>query len=361
MKNNLYTIGIEEEFMICDSNSGDLINKASQIMDLINPKDINRFSYELILSEIESNTSVHDNVKDSILEVARLRNILRSIGELNGFSLGISGTHPTAQTNKQTFVNNDSYNWVSNELKYYAKKNITFSTHVHIGLDDKEKLIHVTNSLRRWIAPMLSLSANSPFFEGEYTGMVSARTFQFGLFPRTEIPTFIDSYKSFIDIVEMYKSTNSIEKPRHIWWKIRPHLDFNTVEFRVCDSQRSLKKIEMIVALVQSLVRTIDINEDYFLNYKYEYLTDALWKASSSGLSSQIIDPMSNRIISMRDMVLEMVDYCKESLDYFGNSHIVNEVNNIIDSGTEGDEQIKYYKKNGIDKLKLFLVNNVEY
>jgi len=361
MKNNLYTIGVEEEFMICDSQTGELINKADLIMNSIEPNYLDRFSYELILSEIESNTSVNDNLKDTIDEVLQLRNIIKSIADQNKFSVGISGTHPTAKTNQQKFVDNKSYNWVSNQLKYYATKNITFSTHVHIGLDDNEKLIHVTNALRRWIAPMLSLTTNSPFFEGENTGMKSSRTFQFGMFPRTEIPDYIESYDSFIDIVENYKKTNSIQKPRHVWWKIRPHLDFNTVEFRVCDAQRSIVKIEMIIGLIQALVRTIDVNQDYYLNYKYEYLTDALWKASSVGLDSKIIDPLTNKILSMEKMVECMLNYCSKSLIYFNNTHIIDEVNNILENGTEADEQINYYNDYGIEKLKLLLINKVQY
>ena len=360
MKNNLYTIGVEEEYMLCDPLSGNLIDKADLIMDSIEKQYKNRFSYELVLSEIESNTSVNDNLNDTIDEVSKLRNMLKDIGQKNNFSLGISGTHPTAMPNEQNFVNNESYNWVKKELKHYASKNITFSVHVHIGLDDKEKLVHVTNSLRRWISPMLALTTNSPFFEGVNTGMKSSRTFQFGLFPRTGIPPFIDSYKSFEDIIYNYTKSKSIVKPRHIWWKIRPHVDFNTVEFRVCDAQASLKKIEMIVGLLQALVRTIDIDQDFNLNYKYEYLTDSLWKAASNGLDSIIIDPLTNKIIKMKDMVQLMVDYCSKSLDYFDNNHIVQEINNITKYGTEGDMQLKYYKNNGMDKLKLFLIKNVQ-
>ena len=117
----------------------------------------------------------------------------------------------------------------------------------------------------------------------------------------------------------------------------------------------------MIVGLLQALVRTIDIDQDFNLNYKYEYLTDSLWKAASNGLDSIITDPLTNKIIKMKDMVQLMVDYCCKSLDYFDNNHIVQEINNIIKYGTEGDRQLKYYKSNGMDKLKLFLINNVQF
>ena len=361
MKNNMYTIGVEEEFMICNPKTGDLINRADSIMNSIKSEHLDRFSYELILSEIESNTSINDNVRDTVDEILKLRNMLKDIGNKNDFALGVSGTHPTAKTNDQVFVDNESYNWVSNQLKYYATKNITFSTHVHIGLNDKDKMIYITNSLRRWIAPMLALTSNSPFFEGKLTGMKSARTFQFGLFPRTEIPNYIESYDSFLEIVDKYSRTNSISKPRHIWWKIRPHLDFNTVEFRVCDAQRSIDKIEMIIAILQALVRSIDIKKDYHLEYNYEYLTDGLWKASSLGIDSKIIDPYTKKILSMNEMVRIMIEYCKDSLKYFNNAHVIKEVDNILDTGTEADQQISCYEKLGMEELKLFLINQVNY
>lgn len=361
MKNNLYTIGVEEEHMICDVNTGELIDKANQIIDSLPENEKERFSYELILSEIETNTSVNDNLKDTIDEISKLRNSLKNIGKKHKFAIGISGTHPTSKSINQTFVNNESYNWVSDNLKYYATKNITFSVHVHIGLNSPEKLIKVTNTLRRWIAPMLAISVNSPFFEGFKTGMMSSRTFQFGLFPRTEIPTYLNSFTDYINIINNYKKTNSIGKPRHIWWKIRPHLDYNTIEFRVCDAQRSLKKIELIVGLLQALVRSIDINEDYNHDYNYEYLTDGLWKAASGGLNTILIDPLNNKPTKMRDMVQLMLKYCSDSLIYFNNTHIINELHSILQEGTECDQQLNQHKENNMLKLNKYLINSVEY
>tara|TARA_Y100000590_G_scaffold459231_1_gene615782 strand:- start:837 stop:1949 length:1113 start_codon:yes stop_codon:yes gene_type:complete len=360
MNNTLYTIGVEEEYMICDK-SGNLIDKADLIMDLVKNDYPDRFSYELLLSEIESNTSINYTLKESISEILKYRNVLKNIGSTNNFYLGISGTHPTALPSEQSFVNNDSYNWVSNQLKYYATQNITFSVHVHIGLDNKDKLTKIINTLRRWIGPLLALSTNSPFFAGNYTGMKSSRTFQFGLFPRTEIPLFIKSYNDYCDLVKQYTKLNSISKSRHIWWKIRPHIDFNTIEFRVCDAQGSIDNVELIVGLIQALVRTIDINKEYDYDYQYEYLTDSLWKASSEGLDSTIIDPLDCKIITMRDMVLKMLNYCKQSLEYFNNTHLLKYADKIIQQGTEGDQQIKIFKNNNMDYLKKFLIQSVDY
>jgi len=251
-----FTVGIEEEYMVCNPQTGDLVDKASLIMNHFKESVPDRFSFELIESEIEANTSVHYKIKDAISELAQLRFKLKELGKENDFTIGISGTHPTASPLNQTFINNDSYTWVQNQLHYYAKRNMTFSTHFHISIPDFECVTHIMNGVRRWIAPLLALSANSPFFEGEKTGMRSSRTMQFGAFPRTNIPEKFNSLPEYVDYTQKLIKTSSIAKSRHIWWKIRPHLDYKTLEFRVCDAQRSLENIRVFSSLCRALVHT---------------------------------------------------------------------------------------------------------
>jgi len=357
--NNNYTIGVEEEYMLCDPNRGELVDKANIVMSNI-PLDLkDRFSYELLLSVVESNTKICDNVTQSIEELNKNRNFLLKIGKKNDFKIGISGTHPTALPEKQNFVKSESYNWVSSQLQYYAKRNITFSTHIHIGLYDSENIIKVTNSLRRWIAPLLALSANSPFFEGIKTGMHSSRTFQFSSFPRTNIPAYIEDLSAFNKIIDLHKKANSISKDRQIWWKIRPHIEYGTVEFRVCDIQLSLERTEMLVALVQALVRTIIKNEDFMnSDYNYELLQDGLWKSSKFGINSLIIDPQDEKIISMKAMIKKMLNYSNNSLKYFNTEHIISYVNEVLENGSESTKQLELYDEYGFTGLKSYLTDS---
>ena len=165
MKNNqLFTIGVEEEFMICHPENYSLINKANEIFNALDKNEKDRFSYELLLSEIEANTPISSSVDEAMSEISKNRRRLRDLGNTLGFKIGISGTHPTALPEEQVFVDNESYSWVREELKEYARQNITFSTHVHIGLDNNENIIKVMNFANGWIAPFLALSVNSPFF-----------------------------------------------------------------------------------------------------------------------------------------------------------------------------------------------------
>ena len=367
--NSLYSIGIEEEYMICCPETGDLFNKANQIMKSIssNPldeKDLsNRFSYELLLSEIESNTKVCYSSTEAVEYLRYLRQVLKAIGDKEKYNIGISGTHPFADSRNQTFVDNESYNWVSNQLKYYASQNMTFSTHIHIGVTCPEDSIKITNSIRRWIAPLLALSVNSPFFESNLTGMKSSRTFQFGIFPRTNIPYYMNSMEDYLSLLNKLKLNSSIDKSRHIWWKARPHINLGTVEFRMCDVQRSLKRTHMLVSIAQALVHTIHSNKLFERSdYDHNILDDGLWNASKDGIHGNIIDPLSNEVISMKKMIRKMIDFCSISLKHFGNyDSVVKSIDVIFEKGTEADLQIECFNKEGYDGLISYLIDNVDY
>ena len=357
-----YSIGVEEEFMICDPKTGNLIDRADEIMNMVADKD--RFSYELLLSEIETNTPICADVNESIDCLSRQRTELKEIGNKIGYSLGVSGTHPTAMAVDQSFVENTSYNWVADQLKYYAKRNITFSTHIHISVDDPERAIKITNATRRWIPALLAISANSPFFEGEKTGFKSSRTMQFGAFPRTNIPVKIDSFDSYFNLVRTLEETNSIQKPRQVWWKIRPHLDYGTLEYRICDVQRSLKRTKMLVALVQALVHSYDTMVMYNNNLEdmnYEILNDAFWKATRFDFNSKVTDCFDGKRLTLKDYVYKMIDTIHLSLSELGNGDVLETLDDIVENGTEADNQIEYERKNGKNKLLFYLIDDVEY
>ena len=361
---DLFTLGVEEEYMICHPSSGELIDCANEIMELIDQDLKERFSYELLLSEIEINTSVCKDVNEVIGELSDLRNYVRSLGEKLDYRIGISGTHPTAKPEDQQFVKNNSYNWVSDQLHYYAERNITFATHIHVAVPDGETAVHVTNSLRQWISPLLALSTNSPFYAGEYTHFKSARTMQFSVFPRTNIPPYFESFNHYKKIVANYLKINSINKTRQIWWKLRPHMDFGTVEFRMLDSQRSLTRTRMFIALAQALV--YQATEDYKNNtlseiFSSEFLADSLWKASRFDFTSKLIDEHTNQVVTMEAKIRQMLEYATPALKMFGNTDILSEINDVIENGPEGDRQLSVFNAKGMDGLKQYLMDHVEY
>ena len=361
---NLFTIGVEEEYMLCHPKTGELINKADEIIHHLDGAFKPRYSYELILSEIEINTSICNSVDEAIREISALRKNTKMMGDKLGFQIGISGTHPTALCKDQSFVQNESYNWVAKQLNYYARRNITFAMHVHIAVKDENYAIAISNALRQWIAPLLALSTNSPFFEGEKTGMRSTRTMQFGVFPRTNIPVRFNDFKEYKALIDNYISSDTIVKPRQIWWKIRPHLDFGTIEFRICDVQRSFNNVEMLIAICQALVyqssKDLD-NECLNESFNMEYLNDGLWKAARFPFTAKMIDPEKNTVCTLGQQIIKMKNYINDALIYFGNQHINNNIKSILKNGTEADEQLQVYNDSGLEKLKKYLIKSVEY
>jgi glutamate---cysteine ligase / carboxylate-amine ligase len=360
----LYTIGVEEEYMLCSTKTGELISKANEFMGSLNSNEKDRFTYELILSEIEANTPICSSVEDAVTQVLKLRNRAKHICENIGCEIGISGTHPTSNPQNQIFVDSPGYNWVSNQLQFYARRNNTFALHVHVAVEDAETSIHVTNGLRRWLPPLLALSANSPFFMGELTGMKSTRTMQFSAFPRTQIPNKFEDYEDYKNSVQTYLDLNSINKTRQIWWKIRPHFDYGTIEFRVCDIQRSIYMTEIIIGICQALVhQSVKDFKQGILNedLSVEFLNDGLWKSTRFGLDSKIYDTGSETIKTQRQMIKTMFNYIKESLDYFGNSHIYNFIQRLDSFQSEADKQIEIYENKGFNGLKSFLISDVDY
>lgn len=359
-----FTVGVEEEYMLCHPETGDLVTRADGIMERLSPDEKERFSYELILSEIEINTPVAASVPEAMGHVRHFRRRVRDLGKELDFRIGMSGTHPTSLADDQQFVDSTGYQWVAQQLHYYAQRNITFATHVHVALPDGETAIAVTNAARRWLAPLLALSTNSPFFQAHDTGMLSARTFQFGAFPRTNIPATFRSFDHFCEVLETYIAMGSINTPRQVWWKIRPHGYYGTVEFRICDVQRSLKRTEMLVALSQAIChrnagefRSGHLQQDF----EMEYLNDAVWKATRFGFDAKVADPGNNQVITMAELVEKLVAYVRPSLVELDTEGIVTTVEEVLTQGSEAQEQLVVYRERGFDGLKTMLMDQVEY
>ena len=248
----LPTIGIEEEFQLCDLESGDLVPKADEIMASAGPELRKHLSYDLLLTLIEANTKISESVEEGIEDLVDKRRQVQALAELSACTLGMTGTHPYADPHQQRFVSTPDYQWVREQLGYVAQRNITFGLHVHIGVDDAERAVYVANRMRLWIGPLIALAANSPYLDGVDTGWDAARVYAFGAFPRAGIPPKLRSYDEFAAQMDALIAASAITKPRQIWWNVRVHPEYGTVEFRACDVQISVPRTAAIVALVQA-------------------------------------------------------------------------------------------------------------
>ena len=365
-QNEPLTIGIEEEYQLCNPETGDLVNIVDKLMDAADPDLRKQFSYELLLSVLEVRTGINRTVDETVSAIGEMRRKSAAIASQFDIVLGLSGAHPFADWKKQKFVDTEDYQWVKNQLQYLARRNITFALHVHIGIDGPNKAVRVNNTLRRWIAPLMAISANSPFFDGVRTGLMSTRTVQFGTFPRTGIPPHLDGLEEYQTLVDKYIESGSITKARQIWWKVRPHLTFGTVEFRMFDVHGSLRRTGAFIALAQALVGQII---DDFKCGKLEqpvndtYLLDGYWKARRFGLDCDIICPFDGAVRSMRQEVETMLNFVKQFAEKNGTAVWLEEIENILENGNGADDMLSLAEELGDDLVALQkrLISSVEY
>ncbi|NKB89854.1 MAG: YbdK family carboxylate-amine ligase [Acidobacteria bacterium] len=305
------TIGIEEEFQICDPQTGELVPRVNELMAHADEEAKRFLAYDLIQSLIESVTDVGENVDDAIADLVVKRQRTLGYANAEGLTLGITGTHPWADPRQTVFVENESYQWVRDQLRYVASRNLSFGLHVHVGVDDQERAIYVANRARRWIGAFIAAAANSPFLDGVDTGWDSARSFVFGTFPRSGVPPELRSWEHYEAVMGGLQQAASITKPRHIWWNIRCHPTFGTVELRACDVQMSLRRTAAIAAAFQALVVTYsDAHRrgEPEPELEREFLEDGRFKGMRFGLDADVMDAELRDCISMRELCGRLVE-----------------------------------------------------
>ncbi|MBA2565710.1 MAG: YbdK family carboxylate-amine ligase [Gemmatimonadetes bacterium] len=354
------TLGIEEEYQICDARSGDLAPGIERLLAAAPPGLRQRLSYELLHTVLESNTAVADTVEDATAKLADLRRQLFALAEPLELALGLSGTHPFANWRAQRFVDTPDYQWVGDQLRYLALRNLSFGLHVHVGVDDPEARVSVTNRLRRWMAPLLALSASSPFLEGVVTGFQSIRTQVFGSFPRTGFPPVFRSHADYMAAIAALVAAGSITKPRQVWWNVRPRETFRTVEVRVMDVQLSLRRVRGFAAVAQALVaahlREIrdGLGEQ---DLREAFLSDALFKAMRFGLEARIPDAVNGSPRTMRDAVEEMLEWALPAASELGTEADLSILEEILERGTEADTQLELLREvDDISRVQLRLL-----
>ncbi len=352
------TLGIEEEFQLCDPESGDLVPKADEIMAAADSKLRKRLSYDLLLTLVEANTEISETVEEGIDDLLDKRRRVQALAEASGCTLGMTGTHPYADPKDQKIVDTPDYHWVHDQLGYVALRNITFGLHVHVGVDDAERAVYIANRMRLWIGPLIALAANSPYLDGVDTGWDAARVYAFGAFPRAGIPPRLRSYDEFAEQMDALIAAASITKPRQIWWNVRVHPRFGTVEFRACDVQSSLRRTASMVALVQALV--VAYGEAHRAGEPEPrlpgaYLEDLRWKGMRFGLDADVIDAETSEVLSMPDFIRRMVEVARPAAEKLGTTRYLDVVAEILRSGNGATAQRATLVEEGGDLRRLQL------
>src|SRR5919201_2015173 len=291
------TVGIEEEFAVLDAASLDMVPRFEELRDADATEDpvlAASIAGELISSEIEIRSGRGDDVHDALRRQRDMRNRLFALAEARGVALGATGTHPWADYREQRNIDTEHYHRVVDGLRYVARRNNTFSLHVHVGVRDIDRAVRVCDRLRPVLPLLLAISANSPYLDGRDSGLHSARTQSFTKsFPRCGIPDAFGSWQAYAQYIDFLVRTRSIVEYTQVWWSIRPHFAFGTVEVRICDAQSTASESEalaaLIVACVAQAARDVDAGVP-FVDPPRRLIEENFWRAIRHGLDGELLD-----------------------------------------------------------------------
>lgn len=345
---NLFTLGIEEEFMVVDPTTRELRSHEQKIV-LEGQKVIkDKVKAEMHQAVVEVGTDICANVDEAYKDVSYLRKTVAGIAEDLGLWVGAAGTHPFSHWESQLITDHARYSEIVNELQEAARSNLIFGLHVHVGMESRNMANHIANSTRYFLPHIFALSTNSPFWEGRQTGYKSFRTKVFDKFPRTGIPETFESIEAYDSYIKLLVKTNCIDNGKKIWWDLRVHPFFNTVEFRICDVPMTVSETIAIAGLFQAIcakIYKLHARNLNFIQYSRALINENKWRASRYGIDGRLIDFGKETEVSARILINELLDFVDDVVDELGSRHVINYVPKMMENGTGADRQLKVYQE----------------
>jgi glutamate---cysteine ligase / carboxylate-amine ligase len=341
-----YTIGIEEEMMILDAESLELVNA---IESMLQPAPAGEIKPELMESVLEVSTAPCANTTEAGDQLRALRSQVAATAASKGMAIGSAGTHPFAMWEDQRIVARSRYRDLISALRFVARQELIFGMHVHVGIDDPNKAIHVANGMRVHIPLLLGLSANSPFWRADATGLASTRVPIFRAFPRTGIPPTYDDWEDYQRRINFMVKAKVIEDYTYLWPDVRPHPMFGTVEVRVMDSQTRVEHTLGLAALVQALAR--ELSEHYeagtpLSRYPYEMLDENKWLAARHGLEGELVDLPTYERVPTRELARRLIDRMRDHCVELGSLDELEAVEDLLQRGNGAARQVVVYEAN---------------
>jgi len=355
------TIGIEEEYQIIDPGSGELTSYITEFLEKGAVLFRDQLKPELLQSQVEVGSKVCKNIREADREIRGLRRMLSDIAEKNNRRIIAAGTHPFSHWQDQVVTDEERYIGLYDSMRYVAKRLLIFGMHVHIGIKDRDMRIDIMNQIRYFMPHVLTLSTSSPFWRGEDTGFKSYRNIVFEDLPRTGIPERFDSAIEYEQYVNTLIKCGSIDDPTKIWWDIRPHAKFPTLEFRVCDCTTKVDEVIAIAALIQALVAKLiqfRHQNQTWRTYRRSLIAENKWRAIKDGIDGKLIDFGKESEIPLRSLMEEILELIDDVVDPLGTRQEIEYIRTILEEGTSADRQLKCYKETGsfkavIDQLCL--------
>ncbi|MBO3100078.1 carboxylate-amine ligase [Gelidibacter pelagius] len=343
-----FTLGIEEEYQVICPTTRELISHDQQIVTVAEKILNDQVKAEMHQAVVEVGTNICNDITEARKDLTHLRKSISEIANSLGFKIGAAGTHPFTKWETQLITPNPRYDEIVHELQDTARSNLIFGLHVHVGIEDKQMSLHLTNAMRYFLPHLYALSTNSPFWEGRNTGFKSFRSKVFDKFPRTGIPGVFQTVAEYEHYINVLIKTNCIDNPKKIWWDIRMHPFFPTLEVRICDVPMTIEETLSIAALIQALVaklyklRTQNLN---FMLYHRALINENKWRASRYGLDGSMIDFGKECEVNTKDLMLELLNFVDDVVDELGSRKEIEHVKTMIKNGTGADRQLAVFEE----------------
>jgi glutamate---cysteine ligase / carboxylate-amine ligase len=351
-KTDQYTLGVEEEYMLLDSESFDLVQHIDTFLAAVAGHELEaQMKAELMQSVLEIATPVCANAAEVDRELRKLRDYVASVASQKSLRVGSAGTHPFSLFEAQRITARDRYRALVDQMQYVARRELIFGLHIHVAVDDAEKAIQVVNGLLVELPILLALSASSPFWRGEATGLASTRQMVFAAFPRSGPPPRFRDYADYAEVVGQLEKTGCIADYTHIWWDIRPHPRLGTVEIRICDAITRVEHAVALAAYCQALVKLycerFDRGEE-IRSFHRILTSENKWLAARYGLEAPLMDleTESRNRLPVAQLVRRRLKQIEPHARELGSSDALDLIRDILSNGNGADRQLRVYNAN---------------
>src|SRR3954447_25473859 len=344
-----YTLGVEEELMILDGKTFALANEIDTILEAHQGDGHGEVKPELLQSVLEIATPPSKDVAEAAEHITRLRREVAQAAESRGFAIGSAGTHPTALWEEQRVSADPRYRELISALRFIARQEIIFGLHVHVGIDDAEKAIHICNGMRVHVPILLALSANSPYWRGDETGLSSTRMPIFRAFPRVGIPPYYKDWADYESRIGFMVDAGVMADHTYLWYDVRPHPKFGTVEVRAMDAQTHVEHTIALTALIQAMTK--ELSEHFeagnkLSDYPYEMLDENKWLAARHGLEGDLVDLPERKLVASKELARRLYDRLREHAQDLGGASELEGILDLLERGTGAARQRVVYEAN---------------
>ena len=344
------TLGIEEEYQIIDPETRELAPASEEIIARGQELLGEQIKPEFMRCQVEVGSKICRDVSEARAEVARLRGAIRSLAKERGLEMVAASTHPFSKWSEQELTDADRYEKLEADLRDVARRLLIFGMHVHVGIEDPELRIDVLNQARYFMPHLLAMSTSSPFWHGRDTGLKSYRSVVFENMPRSGTPPSFSAYSEYQGLIDTLIKTGCIDEPTKIWWDIRPHPKFPTLEFRIADVCTRVDEVICLAALLQAVVaKLIKLRQDNrsWRPYRHHLIAENKWRAVRYGLDGKLIDFGKQREVPLRSLALEVLELVDDVVDELGSRRDLEYLHTLLAEGSSADRQLATYRETG--------------